>query len=442
VNAREAAFGVLLKMERDGAYSNLALDGALKSASLSAEDSALAAAIVYTATERRLTIDYNLSLYLTQPLKKLRPEVLTALRAGCAQIFFMDRIPASAAVNESVKLVKRADSAYAAGLVNAVLRKAARNGPRLPKRENGETTFLSVKYSCPEWLVKMWSEAYGAENAEGIMAASLEQRASALRVNTLKTTPQELTARLRAEGVETARYELLPNVLLAESLGAAEKLRAFSEGLFHVQDVASGLCCMALGACPGETVMDVCAAPGGKSFTIAQEMRGEGFVKAFDLHANRVGLIESGAARLGIGNIRAEVRDAARFDESVEKTDRILCDVPCSGFGVIDKKPEIRYKTPQDIDKLPDLQYLILCVAAKYLKTGGRLVYSTCTLNPAENEDVCERFLNEHPDFKAVPVLKDVPHYGSGQGFVTLMPHVTKSDGFFIAAFTRIGKQQ
>jgi len=437
VTAREAALDVLLKIQRDGAYSNLALDGALKNASLTAADNTLAAAIVYTAVERQLTIDYNLSLYLRQPLKKLRPEALAVLRIGCAQIFFMDKIPESAAVNESVRLIKGAGCGFAAGLVNAVLHKAARNGICLPHPEDGIETYLSVKYSCPAWLVRMWRGAYGMENAEGIMAASLTQRPAALRVNTMKTTPEALAARLKDEGVETSHCGYLPNVLLAERLGAAAALQAFNDGLFHVQDTASGLCCAALDAKPGETVLDMCAAPGGKAFTIAQDMQGEGLVRAFDLHAHRVGLIESGAARLGISNIKAEVRDATAFDENVEKADRILCDVPCSGLGVIGKKPEIRYKTPQDIDKLPDLQYVILCTAARYLKPGGRLVYSTCTLNPAENEDVCARFAVKHADFMPAPVLQSISLYRHESGFATLLPHMTGSDGFFIAAFTK-----
>ncbi len=193
---------------------------------------------------------------------------------------------------------------------------------------------------------------------------------------------------------------------------------------------------MALDAQPGETVLDLCAAPGGKSFTIAQMMRNSGSILAFDLYESRLGLIQNGAKRLGIGNIKATVGDACVYDERMPKADRILCDVPCSGFGVIGKKPEIRYKTPQDIDKLPELQYFILSTAAKYLKNGGTLVYSTCTLNPAENGDVCRRFLSEHGDFKEVPVLEGFKSYG-GDGFVTLMPHLIYSDGFFIAAMKK-----
>lgn len=432
--ARKTAYETLFRIQRDGAYSNLALSAALGAGQLSEADSAFAGALVYTTVERQITIDYNLSLYLTQPLKKLRPEVLVILRMGAAQILFMDRVPDSAAVNESVRLVKgNKKIAFASGLVNAVLRKVSVNGLCLPAEDSDE--YRSVLYSCPVWLVRMWTKAYGKEDADAIMASSLGDTRIAVRVNTLKTTTDALRELLLKEGVETTTCDFSEDTLFLSKCGAPEKLQAFRDGLFHVQDIASQLCCRALDAKPGQTVYDVCAAPGGKSFTVAQYMENSGTLRSFDLYDQRVRLIASGAKRLGIGNLTASVFDASVQDENRVKADRVLCDVPCAGLGVIGKKPEIRYKDSADIDKLEELQYRILCISAAYLKKGGRLVYSTCSLNPKENEKICERFLKEHPTFQTVPILQEVPKRSSGN-MVTLMPHLTDSDGFFITAFT------
>ncbi|MCR5484003.1 MAG: 16S rRNA (cytosine(967)-C(5))-methyltransferase RsmB, partial [Clostridiales bacterium] len=408
-------------------------DAALKDEKTDRAESALISALVYTTLERLITIDYELSLYLKQPIKKLRPEVLTALRMGCCQLFFMDRIPVSAAVNESVKAVKNNGCAFAAGLVNAVLRKASNNGLVLPDVSFPE--YKSVKYSVPMWLMSLWENAYGKDGAEKIMAASLGKKDTFIRVNTLKTTPDELIERLSAEGVKAEKCSFPENALRINMSGSIEGLKAYSDGLFHVQDISSQVCAGLLGARAGDTVFDMCSAPGGKAFTIAESMGGEGEIKAFDIYEKRLGLVSSGAKRLGINIIKPEVNDASVFNESVGKADKILCDVPCSGLGVIGRKPEIRYKMIEDIDKLPDLQYAILCQSIKYLKMGGIIIYSTCSLNPAENDEVCLRFLKEHPSFKAVKLQADCETLKSDNGFLTFMPQVNGSDGFFTAAF-------
>ena len=433
--ARKAAFDTLLRITRDGAYSNLALSAALDGESLTATDSAFASALVYTTLERQITIDYHLSLYLRQPIKKLRPEVCTALRIGASQILFFDKVPASAAVNESVRLVRQnKNTAFAAGLVNAVLRKVAAGGLQLPDADDDFAR--SVRYACPQWLVQLWTQAYGRDEADAIMASALGDAPTYVRVNTLKTTADALIDSLRAELVQAQRVPTLPDALLLTKCGAPERLRAFRQGLFHVQDAASQYCCAALDVQPGQTVYDVCAAPGGKSFTLAQMMENTGTLHAFDLYPQRLRLIESGAARLGITNLHAAVHDAAVPDESRPQADRVLCDVPCAGLGVIGKKPEIRFKTPQEIDKLFALQYNILCISSAYLKKGGRLVYSTCSLNPQENEEVCRRFLHEHPSFRTIPVLPDVDKRVQDD-MATLLPHRSRSDGFFITAMIK-----
>ena len=300
ITARQLALQALVRMQRDAAYSNLALDAALSRSRLPERDAALAAALVYGVQERLLTIDYQLALYLRQPLKKLRPEVLAALRLGVCQLLFMDKIPARAAVSESVLLVKQNGCAFAAGLVNAVLHKVEAAGLRLPDAQQGRDYALSVHYSFPEWLIHTWSNAYGREAALDILKACEAPAPLTIRVNTLRTSTLELTRLLKEEGVEARPVPGLMDALELERAGAVERLSAYRQGLFHVQDAASQLCCAAVGAQPGETVFDLCAAPGGKSFTLAQRMQGKGCVRSFDLYPSRTALITEGAQRLGL----------------------------------------------------------------------------------------------------------------------------------------------
>ncbi|MGN0520525.1 MAG: 16S rRNA (cytosine(967)-C(5))-methyltransferase RsmB [Candidatus Fimenecus sp.] len=425
MNDRQTAFRVLNRIEKNKAYSNLALDAELRQNQGNTNSSAFVTALVYGVLECKITLDYILSSFLRQPIKKLRPEVLTALRLGVYQLKFMDKVPASAAVNESVKLVKANGCAYAAGLVNSVLHKVADVEIAYPEKTD-LLQYLSVRYSCPTVLVQHYIDDYGAENAEGILATSIGPVPTVLRVNTLKTNADSLKEMLAAEGfaAEIGRTE---NTLVLTDGGAIEQCTAYQNGLFHVQDAASALCVQALDVHPGQTVVDVCAAPGGKTFTIAEQMENHGKILAFDLYPQRVALIENGAARLGVSIVEAAVQDASVYFPSLQKTaDRVLCDVPCSGLGTIRRKPEIRYKDMGFIDNLTLLQYNILVNASKYVKEGGTLVYSTCTLNRAENDAVCDRFLQENSDFEAL------------DAYTTLLPHKDGADGFF---FARLGRK-
>lgn len=436
-NSRQTAFDILIKIYRDSSYSNLTLDAVLRSGVCESRDYPFICALVYGVLERGITIDYVLGQYLTQPLKKLKPEVLVTLRMGVYQLLFMDKVPDNAAVDESVKLVRANKSAFAAGLVNGVLHNVAKNGLVLPDKDNNKLKYLSVKYSCPEWLAGKWIKYYGEENAVGIMKSTLGRPPMTARVNTLKTTAAELAEKLKEEGVVCTPCAEKNAVELSQT-GSIESLSAYKEGLFHIQDLASQYCAQALGANEGETVFDLCAAPGGKTFTIAQRMNNKGRILAFDMFEHRVKLIADGAKRLGIDIVDARTGDAAVFNEKLGLADRVLCDVPCSGLGIIRRKPEIRYKKPEDIDNLPDIQYGILGNAAKYVKIGGRLVYSTCSLNRLENEKVCKRFLEENGGFKPVKVLENVKRYNGDDYFITLMPHINGTDGFFICAFERV----
>ena len=443
-SARQSAFEILYKVERSGAYSNLALDAQLSSKDGADGDSALLTALVYGVLERLITLDYNISLYLRQPLKKLKPEVLIALRIGAYQLLFMDRIPESAAVNESVKLVKNNRAQFAAGLVNAVLRKVASNGLRLPD-ESDRLKFMSVKYSVPEQTVKLFADAYSDKTACEMFEAMSERAKIFVRVNTQKCTADELIEILARQGVEGRKIDGFPNALELVNGGAVEHLDAYKKGTNTYwlingenQSVASSqLCCMALDPQPGDTVYDMCAAPGGKSFTLAESTECKGKILAMDIYPSRLALIENGAERLGLDNIAVIPNDAAKVNLALKKADRVLCDAPCSGLGILRRKPEIRYKTLEDIDKLPVLQYDILCSSSEYVKVGGRLVYSTCSLNPTENSEVCSKFLSEHKNFEAVRIFPNIKRVDGNEKYLTLMPQIHGTDGFFIAAFTR-----
>lgn len=433
--ARQIAFEALNRIERDNSYSNLTLDSFLYSGELSGVDNAFVSALVYGVLERSITLDYCLSRCLNQPVKKLKPQVLTALRLGTYQLLFMDKVPVSAAVNESVNIVKKNGCSFAGGLTNAVLRAVSKNGLVLPD-ETDKLYYYSIKYSFPEWLIKLWIDSYGEDNAVGIMDSCFGRPPLAVRVNTLKTDIHSLADTFAQSGITASECEV-ENALILEKCGSIEKLDSFEKGLFHVQDTASQLCAAALNPQPGDTVLDLCSAPGGKAFTCAQKMQNKGSIIACDIHSHRLALIMEGANRLGVNIIKAQRNDASVFNSDFPLFDRVLCDVPCSGLGIIRRKPEIRHKSEKEISALPSLQYKILDNASSYVETGGRLVYSTCSLNPEENENVVRHFLENHNEFVSVDISGIVKEaYCSGCG-LTLMPHRNNTDGFFIAAFER-----
>ncbi len=429
---RQIAFQALMKTEKDGAFSNLALDSVLSKSQLDTRDKSFVSNLFYGVIERQLTIDYNLSLYLTKPLKKLKIEVLTIMRLGAYQILFADKVPDSAAVNESIKLAKKNGAAFASGLINAVLRKICAKGLVLPSKDN-KADYLSIKYSCPTWLTKKWSAEYGSDDTEKLLIASLGSADTYVRVNNLKTSEDGLIEAFSKEGITSEKTYNSGSLKINLKGNDIEKLDCFKKGLFHVQDLASQLCAKALAAKEGDTVFDLCSAPGGKAYTVAEMMNDKGRVLCFDIYENRVSLIIKGAQRLGLKSIEGRVGDASVFNASLGLADRVLCDVPCSGLGIIRRKPEIKYKKEEDLAGLPEIQYSIICNASGYLKPGGRMVYSTCTLSKAENEDVCERFLASHGNFKPVGVFSD-----DDEPMKTLMPHKNESDGFFIACFERV----
>lgn len=434
INPRQTAFQVLLKVFKENAYTNLALDTVLQNSGLLNRDKSLATAIVYGTIERKITLDFVLEKYLSQPIEKLKTPVLIILRLSAYQLLFMDKIPDSAVINEGVNLAKSNGCGFSAGLVNAVLRKISVSDFCLEKIGN-----LSIKYSCPSHLINMWKKMYGEENTIGILENINGNVPVTIRVNTLKTSVDDLKLSLEKSGVCVIKNDLCEDALIIENTNSISELEEFRNGLFHVQDLASQLCAEALCAKEGEVVLDVCASPGGKSFTIAEIMGDTGKIHSFDIYEQRLSLIKNDAERLGITSISTAVNDASKFSAEVPFVDKILCDVVCSGLGIIRKKPEIRYKELDSIKHLPEIQLQILETSSKYLKVGGTLVYSTCSLNKKENEKVVDLFLEKNKDFVAVPVLPCIEHIESDNHYLTLFPHIHGTDGFFIAKLERIG---
>ena len=425
---RYLAVKLLDKTFGSGSYSNLQLDSGLKNSDLDDRGKKLCSAIYYGVIERRLTLDHIIDGLSSRPIAKLDSIVLNILRCGVYQIMYMDSVPDNAAVNESVALAKKFRKTSASGMVNAVLRSFIRGGREL-KLPKDAAEAAAVKYSAPTALVKSLTDDYGSETAEKFLAASLEKPVTYLRRNTIRCTEEVFLAAL--DGIKAEK--LTDCCYIAES-GDVTATEAFRKGYFHVQGLASQLCCETLAPSEEDTVLDICAAPGGKTFTMAELMNGRGQIYAFDLHEKRAELIRKGAERLGLKNIRAAAGDATKFNPELPGFTKILCDVPCSGLGVIGSKPEIKYKDITDFAGLPDIQYKIVCNALNYLEEGGTLVYSTCTVRKAENEEVCERLLREHPGLEAVELPKLM-----GKSFgtmATLMPPEFGS-GFFIAKFRK-----
>ncbi len=434
-SARQIAYEILLKIESDDAYSNLAIDSAVKMYNPDSTDCAFISRLVYGVIERKLTLDYVISKYLSKPINKTKSQVLTILRLGAYQLLFMDKIPTSAAVNESVKLTKANKCDYASGLVNAVLRKISQNGLVIDDSLT-ETEKISVAYSMPEDTVKFLIHHYGTENTVAFLKASLEPKDIFIRVNTVKTTAEELKSLLIEENVKV--YDTyLSNALRIELNGAVYDLNCFKKGLFHVEDLSSQLCVEALEIFPEATAIDVCAAPGGKTFTMAEYMKNTGVLYSCDIYSQRTDLIKNGAERLGLTCVKPFVNDATVFNESLPQMDRVLCDVPCSGLGIIGKKPEIKYKKLDDAKSLLPIQKQILETSSKYVKQGGRLVYSTCSVNPNENRKICDAFLKENKDFYSVKALPGIERTVDQGDYLTLFPHKNNCDGFFIAVFQR-----
>lgn len=407
----------MLKTEQNGSYSNITLNSVFSKYEVDERDKKLTSALYYGVLDRKITVDYILKKFIKTPIKKISPYTLAVLRCGIYQICFMDKIPESAAVNESVNLIKNSSEKRNAGFVNAVLRNVIRNGYKLP--DDKSISSMSVIFSCPEWIIKSFTDDYGKENAEKILEYSLKPAYLSLRVNSIKTDCDTVASEFRLKGINCKKGDLENSLTVDEGFDFSRN-ELYKNGLFYAQDTASQTAVKALNPTPGSRVLDICAAPGGKTFTMAQYMENRGEIVACDLYQSRVKLIADGAKRLGINIISAKQNNAEVFDEKLGQFDFILCDVPCSGLGVLRRKPEIKYKPVTDLTELVGIQYKILTNAVRYLKKGGKILYSTCTLHREENENLVNRFLKEYNNFYRLD-----EH--------TFFPHIDGTDGFYYA---------
>lgn len=440
MDAREAAMLALNACQRQGGWSDGALKKQLSAAELSGRDAALATQLCFGVLQNQMLLDFYLAKFSNIPLKRMEGKVVQTLRLGAYQMLFLTRIPHSAAVNSAVALVKaHCKNPRAAGMVNGILRSMERSLQNMPVIPQGDpVAYLSTLYSHPEWLVKEFILSLGEEETAQLLAADNSQPPTAVMVNTTRTTAETLKAMLEADHVEAELHPWLENCLLLSRTGDLERMEAFQQGLFYVQDPASRLSVLAAGAKPGMRVLDCCAAPGGKSFAAAIAMENQGEIVSCDLHPHKKKLIQAGADRLGLTIITPKTADGKVFRPEWERAfDLVLVDAPCSGLGVIRKKPDIRYKDPAPLADLPAVQLDILRNAARYVRPGGTLMYSTCTLLYRENGEVVETFLAENKSYKAETFTLPGPVGPIQSGSVTLWPHRHGTDGFFISKMRR-----
>ncbi len=436
-NARDTALEVLMRVDGANAWSDGSLKRTIAKNRLDSREAALATRLSYGVIQNRMLLDYYISCYCTQKAEKLESVIRNILRIGGYQILFMDKIPHHAAVNEAVEMTRRAGRPKAAGMVNAVLRKFVANWMDMPALPGATADYLSVRYSHPKWLVERLMDVLGPEEAEDYLRLNNEAVPTTIQTNTLKTTADALEKELRAAGVEVEEHPWLPGCFEVTATGDLESLPAFAEGRFMVQDAAARL--VATIARPDETdkVLDICAAPGGKSFALAIDMQDKGQIVSCDIHAHKLKLIESGAQRLGITSVRAAQADGREPHAAwLRSADLVVADVPCSGLGIIRKKPDIRYKNPKELAQLPAIQLAILNNASTYVRDGGTLIYSTCTVLPEENEQVVEKFLSENSDFTLDTFDLPLP-IGKHTGHLTLWPQRYGTDGFYICRMRR-----
>jgi len=425
-NPREIALKILHRTEKDDSFPNLLLSNDLKELSNPA-DRALASNLVYGVLKNKITLDYIIGKFSKIKVEKLSLWVLNILRIGIFQLVFMDKIPTFAAVNESVKLANRYANRGAVGFINGVLRSVSKNAENIdfPDKNANLTEYLSVYYSHPVWLVEKLLNQYGEAVTEQVLKANNQPPNLFIRANSLKTTTKELCEILENDGIETEiDTEFQNSIKILSNFGGVVNTKAFKDGLFTVQDRSSTFAGQVLAPIAGEIVLDMCAAPGGKSTHLAELMQNRGAVIACDIYEHKLKLIDDNAKRLGIDIIETRLLDGTKLcDEFVGKFDKVLLDAPCSGLGVIHKKPDIRYAKPrngsveEDIAELVACQAKLLDNAAKYLKQGGLMIYSTCTILKEENSEQIERFLLRHSEFEKLEEQQIFTHDTDGSGF-------------------------
>lgn len=426
MSARTTALSALIACRKQGAWADGVLKEYISRDRLDRRDAALASRLCYGVLQNRMLLDYHLEQLLTGSIRKLQPVVLDILRLGLYQILMMDKIPASAAVNEAVEQGKRYANRSAAGLINGVLRRAAREKDQLVAPND-----LSIRYSHPKELVALLQDSVGKEQIEDLLASHNAPAETTIQVNTLVTDDKTVLEALEQVGAVAEPHPWLDHAYVISGYGNLEQIPLFQDGGFFVQDPAARLAVEAAGLEPGMNVLDGCSAPGGKSFAASLAMKNRGHIISCDIHPHKIQLLQKGAERLHIDIMEPTLQDASQPVAQWESSmDVVIADVPCSGLGVIRKKPDIRYKDLKELAKLPDVQRRILHQLSAYVKPGGVLLYSTCTILKRENEDIIRWFLQEHPQFSPEP-------FRDTDGMLTLLPSVHKTDGFFICKMRR-----
>lgn len=430
VNTRELVLDVLLAVTRDGEYSHIVLSDTLeKYQYLEKQERAFITKVAEGTLERMIQIDYIINSFSNTKVNKMKPVIRCILRSAVYQICFLDGVPDSAACNEAVNLAGKRGFRNLKGFVNGVLRNIARNKENIayPDEKKQPNEAISVRYSIPLWLVEQWEAEYGAEKTKQMAESLLKERPLSVRVNLNRTTKQELSDKLKAEGVEVTESKELPYALYLSDYDYLNRLQSFRDGDFYVQNISSMMVADTAQPKKGDVVLDVCAAPGGKSIHIAQLLEGTGEVIARDLTPYKVQKINENIQRCRVTNMRAECADARVFDEHLKnRADIVIADLPCSGLGVIGRKKDIKYKmTPEKEKDLVRLQREILAVVPKYLKSGGTLIYSTCTVHREENEENVKWLLEQEPDLRLETMEQ-------------IFPDESGRDGFFIARLRKM----
>lgn len=440
MKAREIAFKVLCDIEDNNNYSNIAINKHFKNLSLNNQERGLATEIIYGVVENKYYLDYIIDKLSKIKTQKLSTYVKILLRMGIYQIAFLDSISDYASVNETVNLVKKYDK-RSSGFVNAILRNIIRDKEEILKVDTGsEIMDLSTKYSYSPWMIKNWIGNFSKEFTEDLLEANSEKPSTYLRVNTLKTNRDELLNKLKETGIKAYKVSQVEEAIKVEKLKDIENNELFKEGLFTIQDISSMLVGKVINPKESSLVLDVCSAPGGKSTHLATLMNNTGKVVSRDVFEHKLNLIYKTVKRLGLLNVEIENFDASKLDEnSIEKYDYVLADVPCSGLGIIRRKPEIKFKSKAELKDLPSIQKIILENASKYVKINGILVYSTCTIQDSENINIVNEFLKENDNFELVPIDEvNIDLDNQDKGYLKIYPNIHGMDGFFIAKLKKV----
>ncbi len=438
ITPREGSIKILKKVFFDGAYSNIELKNFLRDYPLEKRDRAFLTELTYGVMQKKSLIDFYISKFSKTLIKNIDSEILLILEVSIYQILYMDKVPPSAACNEGVEMAKKYYSGRFSSFVNGVLREIIRCKDALPPiDEPTKEDYFARAFSLPVWLTKMWIEQYGVKECRALCESTNERRATVIRANTLKTNKEDIKAKLTENSIQYEEILGLENSFRINFTGDMGELDLYKKGEITVQDIGSQLAVGVLSPRKGQRVMDICSAPGGKCVLMGEYMENSGEIMATDIHEHKMDLIRKNAKRMCISIITPKIFNMEiLWEEQMDSFDKILCDVPCSGLGIIAKKPDIRYKLEDEIKNLPEIQEKILNNALKYLKVGGELVYSTCTINKSENEDIVKKVLENNKNFELQPFSLEYMGIKS-DGMLQLLPHVHNSDGFFIAKLRR-----